>query len=41
LEGVYPAAHQLALDMLKRLKTADDLIVDILLNKEKVIPALR
>lgn len=41
LEGLYPAANQLALDMLKRLSTADDLIVEILLSKQKVIPALR
>jgi len=27
--------------MLKRLSTANDLIVEILLNKQKVIPALR
>jgi len=41
LEGVYPASLQLALDMLKRLSTANDLIVEVLLNKQKVIPALR
>jgi hypothetical protein len=41
LEGVYPAAYQLALDMLKRLSTANDLIVEILINKQKIIPALR
>jgi hypothetical protein len=41
LEGVYPAAHQLALDMLKRLSTANELIVEILLNKQKIISAIR
>jgi len=41
LEGVYPAALQLALDMLRRLSTANDLIVEVLLNKQKVIQALR
>lgn len=41
LEGVYPASLQLALDMLKRLSTANDLILEVMLNKQKVIPALR
>lgn len=41
LEGVYPAAYQLALDMLRRLSTANDLIVEILINKQKIIPAMR
>jgi len=41
LEGVYPAAYQLALDMLRRLSTANDLIVEILINKQKIIAALR
>ncbi|ODM97394.1 hypothetical protein Ocin01_09287 [Orchesella cincta] len=41
LEGEYPAAYQLALDMLKRLSNANDLIVEVLINKQKIIPALR
>ena len=41
LESVYPAAYQLALDMLKRISTANEEIVEILLSKNKVLPALR
>uniref|UniRef100_A0A674AYK7 Regulator of MON1-CCZ1 n=1 Tax=Salmo trutta TaxID=8032 RepID=A0A674AYK7_SALTR len=41
LEGTYPAAHQLSLDMLKRLSTANDEIVEVLLSKQQVLGALR
>ncbi|XP_074641074.1 regulator of MON1-CCZ1 complex-like isoform X2 [Tubulanus polymorphus] len=41
LESVYPPAHQLALDMLKRLNTANDEIVEVLLSKHQLLPALR
>nr|CAG4649144.1 EOG090X028B [Scapholeberis mucronata] len=41
LESVYPAAYQLALDMLKRISTANEEIVEILLTKNKVLFALR
>ncbi|XP_028924175.1 regulator of MON1-CCZ1 complex isoform X1 [Ornithorhynchus anatinus] len=41
LESIYPPAHQLALDMLKRLSTANDEIVEVLLSKHQVLAALR
>lgn len=41
LETVYPPAHQLALDMLKRLGTANEEIVEVLLSKNQLLPALR
>lgn len=41
LESTYPPAHQLALDMLKRLSTANDEIVEVLLSKQQVLGALR
>ncbi|XP_077126475.1 regulator of MON1-CCZ1 complex [Ranitomeya variabilis] len=41
LESVYPPAHQLSLDMLKRLSTANDEIVEVLLSKYQVLAALR
>ncbi|CAB1341084.1 unnamed protein product [Coregonus sp. 'balchen'] len=41
LEGTYPAAHQLSLDMLKRLSTANDEIVEVLLSRQQVLGALR
>lgn len=41
LEGAYPPAHQLALDMLKRLQTANEEIIEVLLSKQMLIPALR
>nr|CAG4638295.1 EOG090X028B [Cyclestheria hislopi] len=41
LESVYPAAYQLALDMLKRISTANEEIIEILLSKNKVLSALR
>ncbi|CAH1776277.1 unnamed protein product, partial [Owenia fusiformis] len=34
LESVYPPAHQLALDMLKRLSTANEEIIEVLLSKQ-------
>ena len=37
LEGSYPPAFQLALDMLKRIGVANDDIVDVLLTKDQVI----
>lgn len=41
LESVYPPAHQLALDMLKRLQTANEEIIEVLLSKCQLLPALR
>ncbi|XP_070554841.1 regulator of MON1-CCZ1 complex-like isoform X6 [Ptychodera flava] len=41
LESVYPPAHQLALDMLKRLSTANEEIIEVLLSKHQVLTALR
>jgi hypothetical protein len=41
IQGEYPPAYQLALDMLKRLRTADAEIIDILLSKGQVLQALR
>ncbi|XP_028515381.1 regulator of MON1-CCZ1 complex [Exaiptasia diaphana] len=41
LESTYPPAYQLALDMLKRLSTASEEIVEILLSKYQLLPALR
>ena len=41
LESAYPPAHQLALDMLKRLCTANEEIIEVLLSKHHLIPALR
>ncbi|XP_038664473.1 regulator of MON1-CCZ1 complex isoform X6 [Scyliorhinus canicula] len=41
LESTYPPAHQLSLDMLKRLSTANDEIVEVLLSKHQVLGALR
>nr|XP_046211713.1 regulator of MON1-CCZ1 complex-like isoform X2 [Oncorhynchus gorbuscha] len=41
LESTYPPAHQLSLDMLKRLSTANDEIVEVLLSRQQVMGALR
>uniref|UniRef100_A0A4W5P1X8 Regulator of MON1-CCZ1 n=1 Tax=Hucho hucho TaxID=62062 RepID=A0A4W5P1X8_9TELE len=41
LESTYPPAHQLSLDMLKRLSTANDEIVEVLLSRQQVLGALR
>ncbi|XP_035771432.1 regulator of MON1-CCZ1 complex [Neolamprologus brichardi] len=41
LESTYPPAHQLSLDMLKRLSTANDEIIEVLLSKQQVLGALR
>nr|CAG4651640.1 EOG090X028B [Triops cancriformis] len=41
LESVYPPAYQIALDMLKRLNTANEEIVEVLLSKSQVLLALR
>nr|XP_057916568.1 regulator of MON1-CCZ1 complex-like isoform X1 [Doryrhamphus excisus] len=41
LESTYPPAHQLSLDMLKRLSTANDEIVEVLLSKQQVLAAVR
>ncbi|KAK3753262.1 hypothetical protein QZH41_015205 [Actinostola sp. cb2023] len=41
LESTYPPAYQLALDMLKRLSTASEEIVEVLLSKHQLLPALR
>eukprot|EP00039_Didymoeca_costata_P020054 m.339883 g.339883 ORF g.339883 m.339883 type:complete len:665 (+) comp19022_c0_seq1:117-2111(+) len=41
LEGTYPPAFQLALDMLKRLATANEDICDVLISKNLLLPALR
>ena len=41
LESVYPAAGQLAIDMLIRLKNSADEICEILLSKDRVLAALQ
>ncbi|KAK0083281.1 hypothetical protein PV325_009042 [Microctonus aethiopoides] len=41
LENLYPAAHQLALDMLKRLGNAHEEIIEVLLSKGQILSALR
>jgi hypothetical protein len=41
IQSTYPAANQLALDMLKRLGTANEEIVDVLLSNSLVLSALR
>ncbi|KAK3089040.1 hypothetical protein FSP39_000342 [Pinctada imbricata] len=41
LESVYAPAHQLALDMLKRLSTANEEIIEVLLSKQQLLPAIR
>ncbi|KAL0117987.1 hypothetical protein PUN28_008988 [Cardiocondyla obscurior] len=41
LENLYPAAHQLALDMLKRLGNAHEEIIEVLLSKGHILAALR
>ncbi|XP_014671760.1 PREDICTED: uncharacterized protein C18orf8-like [Priapulus caudatus] len=41
LESVYPPAHQLALDMLKRLSTANEEIIEVLLSTHQLFSALR
>ncbi|XP_060556846.1 regulator of MON1-CCZ1 complex-like [Ruditapes philippinarum] len=41
LESVYPPAHQLALDMLTRLATANEEIIEVLLSKHQLLPAVR
>uniref|UniRef100_T1IWP7 Tyrosine--tRNA ligase n=1 Tax=Strigamia maritima TaxID=126957 RepID=T1IWP7_STRMM len=41
LESAYPPAFQLALDMLKRLTTANEEIVEVLLSKQQILTALR
>lgn len=41
LENLYPAAHQLALDMLQRLGNAHEEIIEVLLSKNQILPALR
>jgi len=41
LENHYPAAHQLALDMLRRLGNAHEEIIEVLLSKGHILAALR
>lgn len=41
LESFYSPAHQMALDMLHRLNTAHEEIVEVLLSKKQVIPSMR
>lgn len=41
IESTYPASNQLALDMLKRLGTANEEICDVLLSKGLILSALR
>lgn len=41
LESTYPPTYQLALDMLKRLNTANEEIIEVLLSKRQLLPALR
>lgn len=40
LEGAYPPACQLAVDMLKRLQNSNEEIVEVLLSKKKILQAL-
>ncbi|XP_076305323.1 regulator of MON1-CCZ1 complex protein bulli [Tachypleus tridentatus] len=41
LQSLYPPSHQLALDMLKRLGTANEEIIEVLLSKQQVLSALK
>ena len=41
MESVYPAAGQLAIDMMVRLKNSADEICEILLSKNRVLAALQ
>uniref|UniRef100_F6UQM6 Uncharacterized protein n=1 Tax=Ciona intestinalis TaxID=7719 RepID=F6UQM6_CIOIN len=41
LESAHAPCSQLALDMLKRLATSDDEVIEVLLSKQQVLPALR
>lgn len=41
LETIYPPAFQLALDMLKRVSTANEQILDVLVSKNQLLLALR
>ncbi|XP_071965710.1 regulator of MON1-CCZ1 complex-like [Antedon mediterranea] len=41
LEAVYPPAYQLALDMLKRVTTANEEIIEVLLSKNHLLQAIR
>lgn len=41
LESDYPPSYQLALDMLKRLNTANEEIIEVLLSKRQLLAALR
>lgn len=38
IQNVYPAAYQIAVDMLKRLGTAHEQIVEVFLSKHQVSP---
>ena len=40
-QSVYPAAEQMALDMLQRLGNADEEIIEIMLSRNDVTSALR
>ncbi|GFS96489.1 regulator of MON1-CCZ1 complex [Nephila pilipes] len=40
LQGVYPPAYQLALDMLRRLQNSNEEIVEVLLSEKKILQAL-
>jgi hypothetical protein len=41
IESTYPVANQLALDMLKRMGNSDEDIIDVMLSKCLVLPAIR
>lgn len=41
LESLYPAARQLALDMLNRLYNTNEEIIEVLLSKGHILPAMR
>jgi len=41
IQNIYPPAFQIALDMLKRLGTAHDQIIEVFLSKHQVLTALR
>ncbi|RZF36330.1 hypothetical protein LSTR_LSTR014828 [Laodelphax striatellus] len=41
LENLFPAAHQLGVDMLQRLPDATEEITEVLLSKQQILPSLR
>ncbi|XP_076812733.1 regulator of MON1-CCZ1 complex-like isoform X1 [Clavelina lepadiformis] len=41
LESTHPACFEMALDMLKRLATSDEQVIEVMLSKQMILPALR